>query len=158
MRIYLVQHGDALPKEVDPERPLSEAGQRDVNRVAAFLADAGVRVARILHSGKRRAEETAQILGQRLGHGGAPAASAGLDPNDATDTIALKLADWSQATMLVGHLPYMAMLAGRLATGRDDPGVVAFTPGTVLCLERIGEGRFAIVWMIRPELAAPRPG
>ena len=157
MRIYLVQHGDAMAKDVDPERPLSEAGQHDVNHIAAFLADAGVRVARILHSGKRRAEQTAQILGQRLGHGGATAASAGLDPNDATDTIALKLADWSQDTMLVGHLPYMAMLAGRLVTCRDDPGVVAFTPGTVLCLERTGEGRFAIVWMLPPELVASRP-
>lgn len=30
MRIYLVQHGLAIPKEVDPERPLSEQGREDV--------------------------------------------------------------------------------------------------------------------------------
>ena len=29
MRLYLVQHGDAIPEQVDPERPLSAEGRRD---------------------------------------------------------------------------------------------------------------------------------
>jgi hypothetical protein len=43
MRIDLVQHGLAVPKEVDPDRPLSEQGREDVRRLADFLGDAGVR-------------------------------------------------------------------------------------------------------------------
>ena len=27
MRIYLTQHGEAVPKDVDPDRPLSEQGR-----------------------------------------------------------------------------------------------------------------------------------
>ena len=33
MRLYLVQHGDAIPERVDPERPLSAEGRRNVEAV-----------------------------------------------------------------------------------------------------------------------------
>ena len=29
MRLYLVQHGDALPTEVNKDRPLTEKGKKD---------------------------------------------------------------------------------------------------------------------------------
>ena len=32
MDVYLMQHGEALPAEVDPARPLTEAGRRSVGR------------------------------------------------------------------------------------------------------------------------------
>ena len=44
MRIYLTQDGLAVPKEVDPNRPLSDEGRADVRRLADLLGDAGVRV------------------------------------------------------------------------------------------------------------------
>lgn len=50
MRVYLVQHGDAVPKEVDPDRPLSDTGRQDIERLAKFLNAAKVRVSRIIHS------------------------------------------------------------------------------------------------------------
>src|SRR5688500_9788627 len=62
MRLYLVQHGEAVPEQVDPQRPLSEAGRRDVQAMARLLAGAGIRPTRIVHSGKRRAQETAELL------------------------------------------------------------------------------------------------
>lgn len=62
MKLYLVQHGEALSKEQDTKRSLSEQGRREVERMANFLATAGVRVARICHSGKLRAQQTAEIL------------------------------------------------------------------------------------------------
>ena len=55
MRLLLVQHGNALPKDVDPERGLSESGKQDVANVAAFLARGSVQVERIFHSGKKLA-------------------------------------------------------------------------------------------------------
>ncbi|MCZ6522899.1 MAG: histidine phosphatase family protein, partial [Alphaproteobacteria bacterium] len=62
MRLYLVQHGEALAKEVDAERRLSADGRRDVRRLAEFLAKSGLRVRKVLHSGKARARETAELL------------------------------------------------------------------------------------------------
>src|ERR687897_643977 len=39
MRLYLVQHGDAVPEQLDPERPLSAAGRREVEAVARRISD-----------------------------------------------------------------------------------------------------------------------
>ena len=50
MRLYLVQHGDALSKQTDPQRPLSEAGRRHVAAMGNLLAGAGIRPARVIHS------------------------------------------------------------------------------------------------------------
>ena len=154
MRIYLVQHGEAVPAEVDPERPLSAAGEADVRRIAAVLRGSGIGVARILHSGKRRAEQTAERLAAALRPNLQPEARADLNPNDPTASVAQEAAGWEQDTMLVGHLPFMARLASRLIAGRDDAGVVAFRPGSVLCLERTEQRAWTIAWMLRPELLA----
>ncbi len=37
MKLYLVQHGKALSKEADPQRPLSEEGIREVKKMAEFI-------------------------------------------------------------------------------------------------------------------------
>jgi phosphohistidine phosphatase len=150
MRLYLVQHGEALPEDVDAARPLSGTGRSDVAKVARFLAAGGVRIGRIMHSGKRRAEQTAEILGAALG--GTPEARPGLNPKDPTGSVAREAAAWHQDAMLVGHLPFMAKLVSRLVAGRDDAGVVAFQPGTIVCLERGAQQHWTVAWMIRPEL------
>ena len=154
MRIYLVQHGEAVPAEVDPERPLSAAGEADVRRMAAALRSGGVSLARVLHSGKRRAEQTAEMLAAALGAAVQAEARSGLNPNDATASVAQEAASWEQDTMLVGHLPFMARLASRLIAGREDADIVAFRPGSVLCLERTEQRAWTIAWMLRPELLA----
>jgi phosphohistidine phosphatase len=154
MQLYLVHHGEARPAEVDPERPLSVAGEADVRRIAAFLAGSGVRVARVLHSGKRRAEQTAGGLAAALAPGIAPASRGGLNPNDLTESLALEVAGWQEDTMLVGHLPFMARLVSRLVAGRENAGVVAFEPGSVVCLLRTDQGAWTIAWMLRPGLLA----
>jgi len=154
MRVYLVQHGDAVAKEVDPERPLSDRGRDDVQRVTGLLSSAGLGVARIAHSGKLRAEQTANLLALTLGGGKATETRDGLGPNDPSAPVADALAAEPQDVMLVGHLPFMARLATRLVTGAEDPAMVAFTPGSVVCLEQADDGRFAIAWMVRPELIA----
>jgi phosphohistidine phosphatase len=151
MRLYLVQHGEALAAEVDPARPLSAAGAADVRRMAAFLAEAGVGVAAVWHSGKLRAEQTAEILAAALTPGRSSEARAGLDPKDPTEDIARTLVARDQDLMVVGHLPFLAKLASRLVTGSDEPGVVALRPGAVLGLERAERERWTMVWMATPD-------
>ncbi len=156
MRVYLVQHAEAVPAEDNPDRPLSDNGRSDVRRVASFLARS-VRVGRIVHSPKMRARDTAVLLAQALGPGGVvEEAASGLAPNDPTDALAGAIAGWSEDTMVVGHLPFMGRLASRLVAGSEEANVAAFQPGTVVCLERAdgGEdgGGWALAWMVRPEL------
>jgi phosphohistidine phosphatase len=152
MRLYLVQHGEALSKQVDPERPLSELGRSDVGRVADFLKRAGIRVTRVVHSGKTRARQTAELLAAAVAHAGDAGSRSGIDPLDPVEPVAEEAASWSQDVMLVGHLPFMGRLASRLISPGGQLEAVAFQPGSVVCVEREAEGSWTLAWMIRPEL------
>jgi len=153
MRIYLVQHGDALAKDIDPARSLSEKGRADVTAVAHLLARSGIVVARVVHSGKPRAAQTADILAAHLAPGIAIETMDGLAPNDPVEPVASALSTTAADIMLVGHLPFMGKLAARLVTGNENLSMAAFVPGTVLCLEAGDDGDFSIVWMMGPALA-----
>ena len=152
MKLYLVQHGEAVPKEVDSERPLSNRGRQDAERLARFLAARGVRVSRVWQSGKTRARQTAELLAATVAPGVKVEARAGLAPNDPTEAFAETLADWREGTMVVGHLPFMTRLVTRLVTKSDDGTIVAYVPGSLVCLERDEDRAWAIAWMLRPEL------
>ncbi len=157
MKLYLVQHGEALAKAVDPDRPLSERGRADVGRLAGFLERAGVRAARVIHSGKARARQTADLLARAMAPAGVGEVHAGLGPNDPPDAFAAEARAWSDDVVVVGHLPFMGKLAARLVTGRDEVDAVAFQPGAMVCLERAegAEGAaWTIAWMLCPELLA----
>jgi phosphohistidine phosphatase len=158
MRIYLTQHGLALPKDVDPQRPLSDQGREDVRRLAEYLRDAGVRVEQIWHSGKTRAEQTAALLADALLPNGRPEARPGLGPNDSVQPLASAIQTWSSDLMLVGHLPFLRHLADLLLTSEPDPSTLAFEPVSTACLERDAAGQWVLLWVLRPEqLASKQP-
>jgi len=152
VKLYLVQHGHAVTEEENPERPLSEKGRSDVARMAALLGAWGVRVEKIVHSGKTRARQTAEILAPALGGSDPRKAetAAGLIPGDPVAPWADRVAEWSEDCMLVGHQPFMGRLAARLVTGRENPDVVRYEPGSAVCVERSPEGVWAITSMVRP--------
>jgi phosphohistidine phosphatase len=158
MRIYLAQHGLAVSKDVDPDRPLSEQGREDVRRLAAFLGNTGVRVGQVLHSGKTRAEQTAAMLADALLPDGKPQSRAGLAPTDPPKQVAAEATGWSVDTLIVGHLPYLGRLVSLLLVSDPDRPLLAFQPGSMACLEQDAEGQWVLAWMIRPELLAPARG
>ena len=141
MRIYLTQHGLAVPKDVDPDRPLGEQGREDVRRLAELLRNAGIQVGQVLHSGKTRAEHTAAILAEALLPEGQPEAHAGLGPNDPIEKVSPETAFWSVDTLIVGHLPYLGRLASLLLASDPDRPLLAFQPGSMACLEKDAEGQ-----------------
>lgn len=152
MRLYLAQHGEALSEEEDPERPLSPAGREDVTRLARHLAAHGVTVSRVLHSGRLRARQSAEIAARSLAPGITPAATPHIAPNDPPQVfIESVVTPLAADTWVAGHLPFMARCLARLIGLPADPPVVLYTPGSVVCLEGEG-GRWAIAWMLRPEL------
>ena len=154
MKLYLVQHGDSLPEEVNPERPLSERGRRDVARLAEFLGRRSIRVRQIYHSGKTRARETAELLAAQVAPGTAVAAISGINPNDPVAPIAERIKGWDDDTLLAGHMPFMGRLAALLLAGKGESIIVAFQPGSAVCLERAVTGTWVMNWMLRPELLA----
>ena len=152
MRLYLVQHGHAVAKDVDPERPLSRQGRSEVSYVAAFLALSGVRTDTVLHSGKTRADQTAKLFAAAMPGDVTVKQTSGIDPLDPTEESAKTVNGWTEDTMIVGHLPFMARMVSRLTVGDETISTVSFTPGTVVCLDRGEEGDWSIAWMIRPGL------
>ncbi|MFQ6091044.1 MAG: phosphohistidine phosphatase SixA, partial [Candidatus Bipolaricaulia bacterium] len=102
MRLYLVQHAEAKSKEEDPARPLSGRGEEDIRRVARYLKEhADIRVEEIKHSGKRRAEQTAQALAEELTPAKGSAKAEGLEPLADVELWAKRLAEIDEDTMLV---------------------------------------------------------
>jgi phosphohistidine phosphatase len=156
MRFYLVQHGAALPSEVDPARPLSESGRRDVQAMADFLKGAGIRVERVWHSGKLRAEQTAHLLAKAVLPRGKIEQVGGIGPDDDVAGLVSDADVWEQDILVAGHLPFLSRLVARLVTGNPEHQVVGFLPGSVVCLERCDIDRWILLWMIRPDLLVRR--
>ncbi len=153
MALYLVQHGKAAPAEIDPERGLTAEGRADVGRIAGVARGYRVRVALILHSGKKRAFQTAEIFADRLGPGISVTATAGMDPNDDVASFAPRL-DPAGDTMLVGHLPFMEKLASYLITGSAERPVFKFQNGGILCLDmHQATNTWVIKWALMPDIS-----
>jgi phosphohistidine phosphatase len=151
MRLYLIQHGEAVAKEVDPDRPLSPQGKRDVEVIAKSLKSNGVSVSKILHSGKTRARQTAEILVQIILNNGHIEAIDGIAPNDSVESFANTIPALETNTMIVGHLPFMAKLVSQLTTGTENTPLVTYLPGSIVCLEQNENHNWQIQWMIRPD-------
>jgi phosphohistidine phosphatase len=152
MKVYLVQHGEPVSKDVDPDRPLSDKGRRDIEKTGMFLKGANVKVAVIMQSGKTRAAETAEILNGQLSTDQGVVAREGLAPNDPVDPVRAELEETQEDVMVVGHLPFLAKLATALMGGAVEQSFVGFKRGGVVCLEKRDVGNWRLGWMIIPEL------
>jgi len=152
MKLYLVQHGEACAKEVNPDRPLTDQGMADIDRLAAFLKRAGIRVERVIHSGKLRAAQTAERLANVVAPGVELESSGIINPNDNPKAFDWQSGSWDRDTLVVGHLPFMAKLVSHLVIEDENRPITAWQPGSVVCLERFKHAHWQINWMIRPEL------
>jgi phosphohistidine phosphatase len=153
MELYLVQHGEAKPESEDPERSLTDRGEETVRRMAAWAAHVGLKVDQIRHSGKRRAEQTAALLGERLNPAQGVIAVAGLNPNDDVRPVAEAIRAEQAAVMLVGHLPHLSRLAKLLLTDDPEGGVLRFQMAGIACLSNQA-GKWAVHWVMPPDLLA----
>ena len=151
MRIYLVQHGQAKTEAEDPQRSLTPKGEDEVNRVAALAKKMRLNPSKIYHSGKLRAEQTAGIIGEALDK--ALEAAQGMAPMDDIRPWADKINQSEKELMLVGHLPYLEKLTSFLITGDETVRPVLFRFGAINCLEQKENKKWAILWILTPEMA-----
>ncbi len=148
--LYLAQHGKSFSEAENPERRLTPEGVAETERVAGLLAAVGVKVAEVLHSGKARARQTAEIFSRRLG---APVREVdGLAPNDDPRIWASRAEALAADVMLVGHLPHLSRLASLLLVGDPQREVVKFRYSGVARLER-GEAGWRLAWYVTPDIA-----
>ena len=152
MALYLVQHGQCHPKDVDPEKGLTEEGRAAASRIAEVAKGYGVPVTCILHSGKKRARQTAEIFETALTPPDGLHAKSGLNPLDDVTALA-GLIDSKKDLMLVGHLPFMARLCSWLVTGDPEMSVFQFQNAGIVCLKQPPEANsWIIAWTLMPEI------
>jgi phosphohistidine phosphatase len=117
MELTLIRHAIAEDGADDFARPLSKDGRRKFRRSVDTLEAMGVRFARVLHSPKRRALETAELL-RALCDG----------PFEVTPLLAeapsnelLPLLETHELAV-VGHEPHLSSLLAWLVLGDETAG------------------------------------
>jgi len=154
MNLYLVQHGKAAAKDVDPDRPLTEEGRAEVEKVAAFIDPLNICIDCLWHSGKTRALQTAEILAHALKAKKGLLQRDSLAPNDDVGKLKSDLDTLDSDVMIVGHLPFLSKLSALLITHNESTGPAAFKNAGLVCISRSDDNRWKIKWIIIPELLA----
>lgn len=150
MKLYLVQHGEAKRKEEDSSRPLTDKGIKDAEKVAKYIAERGVSVKKIFHSGKLRAKQTAEIYAKHLKPEEGIMESDGLNPLDPPEIWVKKLENIDEDIMITGHLPYLSKLASALIVKDENVEIIKFRYAGTVCLERDETGKWRLLWAIVP--------
>lgn len=155
MKLYCVRHGEACSPDVDPQRGLTAQGLKEVGDVARHLSNHAITIHQILHSGKARAEQTAETLAQALNVSDIEASPQLL----AGDGEIEPMMEWLKATdedaMIVGHLPFLPRLINGLLLANDQlPPVINFTPGTVICMSRVAPEIWTADWLLPPSIVS----
>jgi phosphohistidine phosphatase len=152
MLLYLVQHAETRSEEEDPERNLSVKGRMDIEVVAHHLKRLQEDVKQIFHSGKARAQTTADILGEHLQPPAGVSEAEGLAPMDDPEIWGERVARMNENIMLVGHLPHLGRLAALLMSGDKERSVVNFQMGGAIRLQHMEGDQWALDWMIVPNV------
>ena len=156
MGIYIVQHGPALSKEEDAERPLSEYGKGVVKDVALLLKkSANIKIDEIIHSTKLRSRQTAELIAKTMEITIPVMDTENLEPLDNISPQVMIFENEITNKMIVGHLPYVNRLASKLLCGDENQEMFNYQPGSVLCLDKVvnnGKGKWKVQWMVVPEL------
>jgi len=156
MKLYLVQHAKAAPKQLDPERLLTEVGCSEIRNVAEFIRPLSLKVDYLWHSLKKRATQTADVLAEAVTISKDRTARDGLGPNDDVTTLTAELSSTTKDIMIIGHLPFLSKLTSLLLTGSKLTDVVDFKNAGIVCLRRSEENCWQIEWIISPELFASK--
>lgn len=145
-----MRHGEALSPEKDPECGLTDNGKLKIKQVATHLKKTGVSFNHVIHSPKKRARETAEIMTGIISANVIPVEHKHITPNDDPQLIASEINDWNEDTLIASHLPFVPNLM-TLLTGQDAyMSAISFEPGTVVCLERNDKVAWTIMWSTSP--------
>ena len=159
MKVYFLRHADALPENgesipCDEERPLSDEGKQQVERLAQALKKRDLAFDLVLTSPLKRSRETAEGLLQLQGR--TPAEANDLDflaPGGSTKKLMKYLRTLEiENVLLVGHNPDMCDHIAYLIGDKD--ACVKMAKGALACVNceaspRKAEGE--LVYLVPPE-------
>ena len=158
LELYLLRHahaGDSTKWEgPDSERPLSQKGRRQAERLGAFLAERGFAPDAIVTSPKLRAKQTADLVADALG------IAVTVDDRlggslDFDDVGAIAERVGGNSVVLVGHDPDFSDLAAAL-TGTE---FLPLKKGTLARIDMslpVQPNGGILRWLLPPELLTER--
>jgi phosphohistidine phosphatase len=133
--LYLVHHAEAVDGLIDPQRPLSDAGRRHAEALAARARDRQVKPAVIWHSGKLRARQTAEPFWRLCNPLAHISAERGLQPGDPPEWIRTAVTLDEREILIVGHMPHLSRFLNLLIHGSSD-GPLTFPTHGLVALEQ----------------------
>lgn len=116
MELILWRHAEAEDGSPDMERRLTAKGEKQADKMAAFLRTRLPQNTRILVSPARRTQQTAQALTRNFTT--EPAIAPGASPQ-----AILKAVDWKNGegcVLVVGHQPSLGEVAAMLMSGNPE--------------------------------------
>ncbi|MCP3890930.1 MAG: phosphohistidine phosphatase SixA [Desulfobulbaceae bacterium] len=156
MALFLVQHGLSAPKDIDPEKGLSDFGREETNRIAQVAKMYKIPVQKIVHSGKNRAEQTASVFHEALALETPMEKISGIQPMDDFRSFAATI-NPKENLMVVGHMPFMERLVSFLTTGTENCRVFKFQNSGIVCLDmergEDNEADWFIKWTLNPNIS-----
>lgn len=141
MRVILAHHANCFTAEQNPDRPLTDLGMAQADRIGNHLKAAGIKPRCIVHSGRLWTRQTAERVATAFGNPGLAQESA--YPVFADSPLQPFLDDIASGggdVVMTGHSEFLRR-AGAVMTGGDEGRVVIeYKPGhgALFCLE--GEG------------------
>ena len=123
MDLFLLRHGEAgksLPAAIrDAERPLTEAGRREMREVGESLGSLGLKFDVVATSPLKRAKETAVIVNKGMERKGPVEEWSELSPEGSRDSFYRRLGKLKagDSVLCVGHEPYLTSAIGEIVGG-----------------------------------------
>lgn len=164
MRVILLRHGIAWDRAdpacpVDPERPLTDEGQKKTRKVARGLARVGVKPVRVLASPYLRARQTATIAAEELG--------VAAERLIVTDSLLPEAAPYAlfhalyafahvdAEILCVGHAPHLDRALALSITGDKVPVTSLKKAGAALLeVDDLPRPHGELVWLMPPKVLA----
>jgi phosphohistidine phosphatase len=125
---------------------------RSARRMGEFLAFMDVSLDAVIHSTKKRAAQTAQLLTESIRPAAGVREEKGLSPNDDPAPWVERINAMTGDTAIVGHLPFLDRLLSLLVLGDAGKTIIDFKAAGTVCLKPSGDGKWLITWALSPEV------
>lgn len=155
MELYLMQHGQAVPEEENPEQPLSREGVAQIQYSAAAMKRMGIVFDAIVCSPKKRSRQSAALVAEGVNYPYSDIIETekvkATAPADEAVSFLRELGA-VQRVLIAGHLPSLARIAS-LLLGGDHPVRVRFENGGLCRIdsEKAEAGEGELVFRIPAE-------
>jgi phosphohistidine phosphatase SixA len=160
VRLHLLRHADAGDRSTwsgpDDERPLSDEGRAQADRLGAFLRASGFEPDSILTSPRTRARETAELVAEYLGRSVSICEPLAEGPTLEELEALLSAAGDPRLPLLVGHDPALSELGASLL-GLNE---LALKKGALLRVDAVrplAAGQARLRALIPPDMLSSSP-